>query len=91
VGKKLADPKTVEKLALLAVAKAGPGESIADVTRQVIADYFGAKEAFRQYNDSVLSPKAALKLLGDKRQENKAKTKTKTKTKAKKTTKAAGE
>lgn len=82
MGKKLADPKTIEKLALLAVAKAGPGENIAEVTRKVISDYFGAKEAFRQYNDSILTPKAALKVLGDKRQEKKGKAKPKGKIKA---------
>ena len=78
MGKKLIDSKTVEKLAMLAVAKVGPGDNIAEITKKVISDYLGAKAALKKYNDTVLSPKAALKLLGDKRQEQKSKTKIRT-------------
>ena len=81
MGKKLTDPKIIEKLALIAVAKAGPDENITVVTKKIVLDYFGAKEALKQYNDTIVSPKAALKLLGDKRQEKKSKAQIKVKTK----------
>jgi hypothetical protein len=80
--KKLTDPKMIEKLSLLAVAKTGPDENIAAITKKVISDYFGAKDAFKEYNDSILSPKATLKLLEDKKQEKKSKPKIKAKAKA---------
>jgi hypothetical protein len=79
MGKKLIDPKIMEKLALLAVAKAGPDELIAVVTKKVILEYFGAIDALKNYNDSVVSPKTALKLLADTRQEKKSKPKAKAK------------
>lgn len=67
--KKLTDSKTVEKLALIAVAKAGDDANIAEVTRKVISDYLCAKDTLKQYNESVVSRKAALKLVSDKKQD----------------------
>ncbi|MDR3566351.1 MAG: hypothetical protein P4N59_33660 [Negativicutes bacterium] len=75
MGKKLTDSKTVEKLALIAIAKAGPDDNIAEVTKKVITDYFWAMETIREHNGSVPSKKKALKLLGDQRQEKKRKLK----------------
>lgn len=77
--KKLTDPTTIEKLAILAVKKTGPNDSISDVTRKVIADYFEAKTAIEQHNEALSAEKNAFKLLQEKKQEQKNKIKTKVK------------
>lgn len=79
--KKLTDPKVIEKLALLAAWKTGPGDNIDDVARKVISDYFAAKDAVKKMNEEVSSQKIALKL-EDKRREKMSKTKVKPKKQA---------
>jgi hypothetical protein len=89
MSKKITDSDTIEKLAVIATSKTSPEENIAEVTRKVIADYFGAKEAIKQYNNILKSQKAAAKLAHSKKQEQKGKTKDKHQDKPKKS--AVGE
>jgi len=76
---KLTDPKTIEKLAILAAAKIGPEDDIAKITKKVIEDYLGAKEIIQQYNDALPSGKIAREHLRDKKSEQKNEIKIKTK------------
>lgn len=76
---KLIDPKIIEKLAILAASKIGPGDDIAKFTKKVIGDYWEAKETILQYNDAITSAKVAPQHLRDKKQEQKSEIKIKAK------------
>lgn len=72
MGKMLDNPKTMEKLAVIAAMKTGPDDNIAEVAKKVVADYFWAMRTIKEYNKTLSQNKVELKLLTSKKQKRKS-------------------
>lgn len=70
---KFFNQNTIEKIAVLAALKAGSSDNIAEVTQKIISDYFEEKEEIQQYNAALPTRRTEIKLLRDKRPEQKKK------------------